>query len=303
MCITPNFIWVERGASYEQVQAACRKCWQCRSNKVSDYVGRALCEASTSDWVLTLTLTYAPRDDLADKVLTPRHFQQFIRSLRMRGHSIRYLVSGEYGELKGRAHFHCVLFGLGNKPTISDIDGLARPIPNKKNFHHDAWPHGHLFADWDADEKALRYVCKYILKYDDQSSWFSISKKPPLGAAFFSQKAKEAIFHRVLPSSFEYLPPNGQRGRSYFMTGATRRDYLLEISRGLMLSHPEQLSMVSEWVGLALEKAWKADHIKNAPETSFQQIVDDMRESQAHAQTVFNYEWQKRFDALHKIVS
>lgn len=244
MCVSPTHVWVERGPKWEQVPVACRRCWRCRSNRVSDYVGRSLCEASVSDWTLALTLTYAPRGDLADKVLTPSHFQDFVRSLRRRGHLIRYLVAGEYGSLKGRAHFHTILFGRGPRLEISA--GV--------NCHIEAWPHGHVFGSYNVDDRSLRYVCKYILKDDPGGSWFSLSKKPPLGAAFFEDLAERNVALGVLPSSFEYLPPGGQRGRPYLITGATRRDFVARLVDLWMSERPLDRARLSEWVLKAVEK-------------------------------------------------
>lgn len=258
MCITPNKVWIERGPTWEEITVPCRLCWRCRSNRVSDYVGRALCEASTSDWTCTLTLTYATPDPSAEfpnahKVLTPIHFQRFIRSLRKRGHKIRYIVAGEYGELKGRSHFHCVLFG-----TFPD-DIHERPDwPQQRRFHMDEWPHGHVFCDWNVDDRSMRYVCKYILKYEGTQSWFSLSKKPALGAGFFKKKARELIESGVLPSGFEYMPPGGQRNRPYLLSGAARRDYVLAVVRGWLKRRDLDVRRLSEWFRKSLAKYERA---------------------------------------------
>lgn len=254
MCIMPSEMIIHKGPYPETIKVPCRECWRCRANRVNDYVGRCLAEASTSDWTLALTLTYAPRDDLADKVLTPSHFQQFARSLRDKAkyktktskvhHSIRYLACGEYGALTGRAHFHCILFGKGEKLEI----------PHQKNHHIDEWSHGHVYGDWNADEKALRYTCKYLLKGESGEYWFSLSKKPPLGSEWFAQKARRSVERGVLPSSFEYLPPFGHRNRPYLMTGATRRDYIDVLVTEWMEKRPLDRTRLSEWVAKALEK-------------------------------------------------
>lgn len=257
MCLRQKYIWVERGPSYEQIPASCGECWRCRSNYVSDYVGRGLAEASTSDWTCVLTLTYRnpteqTKDKMAHKVITQTHHSEFIRSLRdwhrqekkrngsNRSHSIRFLTAGEYGDLKGRAHFHTILFGNGTPPEI----------PYKQNANIPWWPYGHVFADWDADEKALRYATKYLLK--NQGEYYKAqSKYPPLGNAFFMEKAQHSIDMQVFPSSFNYLPPNGSRGRPYMMTGATKRNYLAAIMAGLPARNEKTLN---PWVFEAKEK-------------------------------------------------
>lgn len=220
MCICPNFIWVERGAGYEKMPVPCRECWQCRSNKINDYAGRSLCEASVSDWTVSLTLTYRDcpeRDaDKAHEIIYKKHAQLFFKQMRNTGHKIRYIACGEKGKLKGRAHFHVLLFGMGKRPDI----------PNKKNTHIHEWPHGFVFADWEGGERPIRYVVKYLQKYEDTETWFSCSKKPTLGAEWFLTKAKTEAALGILPSSFRYVPPNAETDRVYQMSGATRREYL-----------------------------------------------------------------------------
>lgn len=273
MCISPNFVWVSCGPKWEQQPVACRQCWRCKNNRLNDYVARAMCEASVSTASCTVSLTYAPREDYADKVLHPRHFQLFIKLLRRSGHKVRYLVAGEYGDAKGRAHFHALLFFTHVEPLgergpvpaynpghIADLSAsgpFCREIPHKRMVHIREWPHGHISADWSSSEASARYVCKYLLSDDKNNAWFSLSKKPPLGAAWFAHKAAKAREAGVLPSSFEYLPPGGRKDRPYLMTGATRRDYLNAIS-----TDPDRRSVMSEWVLKTFDKQararWKA---------------------------------------------
>lgn len=258
MCISPSFVWIERGPKWEQLPKGCGVCWRCKQNRLNDYVGRAMAEASVSKHVCTVNLTYAPRDDLADKVLYPRHFQLFMKLLRRAGHKVRYLVAGEYGEEKGRAHFHAILFfeyleplaGRGPVAAYGATDApFCREIPHKRMVHIREWPHGHITADWSASEQSCRYVCKYLLADNKNNAWFSLSKKPALGSAWFAQKARKAKDFAVLPSSFEYQPPGCSTDRPYLMTGATRRDYLNAITLD-----PEVRSRMSEWVQKAFDK-------------------------------------------------
>lgn len=274
MCISPNHVWVQRGPKWEQQPVACRQCWRCKQNRVNDYVARAMAEASTSKASCTISLTYANRDDLADKIITPRHFQLFMKLLRRAGHKVRYLVAGEYGDLKGRAHFHAILFfsdfadTLGPIPFYNDrhleapdLSGaFCREIPQKRMVHIREWPHGHVSVDWSASEQSARYVCKYLLADNKNNAWFSLSKKPALGAAWFAQRAALARDLDVLPSSFEYLPPGGSKGKKYLMTGATRRDYLNAIIDGRETGKRDYLGRdamrlrMSEWVQKTYDK-------------------------------------------------
>ena len=258
MCLNPSHIWVERGPGYEQIPVSCQQCWRCRSNKVNNYVGRSLCELHSSDWSVALTLTYAPKaerdEDLAHKVLLPLHFQQFIRALRDSHHKIRYLGVGEYGSLKGRAHFHAILFGRGKRLEI----------PHGRIAHHKAWPHGHVKADWNMDEKAMRYVCKYVLKNEPGKYWFTLSKKPAIGSAWFMEKALAAGQLGVLPRSFLYRPPGGDQGRPYMLRGAVKRDYIRAAFDSYLEHHTLDLATCSEWIRDAIVKVWRDDRVKEA---------------------------------------
>jgi len=275
MCLFPSNVWVKRGPKWEQTPVPCDMCKLCKQNRVNDWVGRCLAEASTSEHVATVSLTYAPRHDwadLSDKVVNVTHFQLFIKRLRKAGHKIRYFVAGEYGDLRGRAHFHVILFFtklcaepsgrvpyLDRKGHASDPDAFprfCREIPQEEMVHISEWPHGHIIVDWSCSERGIKYVCEYLTMDDKSTAWFSMSKKPALGAAWFANKAALSVEHDVLPSSFEYLPPGGQPGRKYLMTGATRRDYLNAIT----LDRADRPQM-SEWVAKTFDKIERQEYI------------------------------------------
>ncbi|AXH75567.1 MAG: replication initiator protein [Microviridae sp.] len=261
MCISPSYIWKEQGPKWVQLPVPCRRCWMCAQNRVNDLVGRALCEAAYSDWTVTVSLTYADRDDGADKILTPRHFQEFIKNLRNerrghpsydKNHKLRYIVVGEYGDLKGRSHFHAVLFGEG--PPLDISKNNREPWPHHRRFWPSAWDHGHVWADHNSDEKSLRYVCKYLLKNEPGKYWFSLSKKPTLGSAFFKERAALCAELGVLPSAFSYSPPGSSRTKNYLMTGATRRDFLQDVIDRWREKRPLDSTRLSEWMAEAVRK-------------------------------------------------
>lgn len=234
-----------------------------------------MAEAAYSTKSCVVNLTYAPRDDLADKMLTPRHFQLFMKLLRRAGHKVRYLVAGEYGDEKGRAHFHAILFFTHIQPLVykdktgkiiqrgmcpryiddypegfsQDDAPFCEEIPQERMVHIREWSHGHITVDWNVDERSVRYVCKYLTSDDKNNAWFSLSKKPALGAAFFAEKARKARELGVLPSSFEYIPPGGNPDKKYLMTGATRRDYMNAITKD-----NKYRSRMNEWVLKAFDK-------------------------------------------------
>lgn len=255
MCISPSQVFVERGPRHEAVNVACGTCWRCRANRINDFVGRCLAEAAYSQQVIAVTLTYrdtveGDEDYLAERFLTPLHAQKYIRSLRDRKLNLRYLIAGEYGERTARAHFHAILFVRGTK----HLD-----YPHRKRTHVPEWPHGHIYADRQVGESGMRYVAKYLAKSqatdeEERKSWFSMSKKPPLGHDWFMAKAARAVEADVLPSGFEYRPPGVQAERSYLMTGATRRNYLAAILKGRGLTEEAATQFATDWVSKEVKR-------------------------------------------------
>lgn len=277
MCINPSHIWIKRGPEYKRVPVPCDACKLCHRNYVDDWVGRCLCEAAYSTRSCTVSLTYAPPknpNDLSHKIINPYHFQLFMKALRNSGHKVRYLVAGEYGGKKGRAHFHAILFfqkletqentapwyNWGHQEDLKSSNKFSEQVPQDVMCHIQEWPHGHILCDWSASERSIKYCCEY-LTIDRSRSWFSMSKKPPLGAAFFAEKAKLYVNNSVLPKSFEYLPPGGMPGKKYLMTGATRREFMNAITRA-RVSRPR----MSKWVGRTFDKL-ERDEFKHEANT------------------------------------
>ena len=291
-----------------------------------------MCEAATSKHVCTITLTYAPRDDFADKILHPSHFQLFMKRLRRQGHKVRYLVAGEYGDLKGRAHFHAILFFSAisdcmaqapwyNPAHINDPENsnpFNLQIPQKRISHIREWPHGHIIADWSASEKSAKYVCKYLLADEKHNAWFSLSKKPTIGHEWFMQKAAKARELGVLPSAFEYMPPGGTKGKSYLMTGATRRDYLnaitgTELSDNSYSAFPygngDRRHRMSEWVAKTFDKHERQrfiDYLESLPvdlESEAEEYRERMQEADEVRKREFRRYLAKKWDELTEAIA
>lgn len=218
MCVAP--------ISHNGRTFACRKCWQCRENKVSDWVGRCIAETKTARHTHVVTLTYG-RDEsgsanhLRAAVLTYSDVQKYFKLLRYHGYRFRYLVVGEYGSTKGRAHWHAILFWEEKVPDRKLDKMITDPY----------WPHGHTVWD-DADEKSIRYACKYLQKDLDEAgsqAHFSLSKKPPLGDRYFRELAGRYVAQGLSPQSAIYHFPEvlakGGKPRKFYMHGVTADNF------------------------------------------------------------------------------
>jgi hypothetical protein len=225
---------------------ACGSCSWCRSNRQNDFVGRCLAEQKMSQNTLALTLTY--RGTGVDTVtLFYVDVQQMLKHLRNDGYSVRYICAGEYGEKKGRAHWHIVLFFKGSAPEL--------PLASRVIWKY--WPHGHVYAQ-HPDASGFKYLMKYTLKDDTQRGFqkvLRVSKKPPLGASYFAQLAQDMVSQRLAMHSPEYS------FKHVTLFDKKRRKPVPQI---FWLSHASLDLFLREYVS-----SWEAAYGKKPPPTEF----------------------------------
>ena len=150
--------------------------------------------------------------------------------------------------------------------------------------HIREWPHGHALVDWNADERSLRYVCKYLLKPEKYNAWFTVSKMPALGHEWFMQKAALARQLGVVPNTWSYSPPGSDPKRKYMITGAIRRDYLNAIT-----TDPKDKPRMSEWTLKTFEKHERArllDYLNKLPLEVQEQAFNDRRSDDAEQEAI-----------------
>lgn len=220
MCISP--VWIN------QTEVACRNCWQCRKARIQDWAGRCIAESLKSDESVMLTLTYSDKEEEKAKLLHYKDIQLLMKRLRWDGYRVRYLVAGEYGAAKGRAHWHIILFFKGRAPAF-EFEKLT-------NWPY--WPEGFSWAS-RLTYAGAAYTCKYAMK--DQSLAhkqrhlmpvlsFGMSKKPTLGAEYFRDLAETHAKAGLAPRGFIYTFPDvlgdgGHRTR-FYMRGVVQREFM-----------------------------------------------------------------------------
>lgn len=260
MCLTPKFV-VHDGLTHE---IACRKCKLCRLNRVNDWVGRCIAEKQTAAACSFVTLTYGgdnkvtgEKTELGASILIYSDVQRFIRKYRDAGYPVRYLLSGEYGDLKGRAHWHLLLFWEIEAPPV---------MAGAEQFTDSFWCHGKCdpamegmpfgFSHWinDVSERDVRYVCKYLLKSEGMDTVFKMSRFPPLGDEYFRRRAHEHARQGLLPRdafySFPEVRDKSGLPRQFVMQGVTVDNFAREFIRawqGLYGSHPLDVGH-SDWL-------------------------------------------------------
>lgn len=209
-------------------------------------------------------------DHIRAAVLTYSDVQKYFKRLRASGYVVRYFAVGEYGSEKGRAHWHLIVFYGDNSHVIAEREehnalvaakqkrGKIRPIPDgpvpeheistrppgeklqEVRFSEAHWQHGwscweELLDGYDASAaRAVRYVCKYLQKGRLTDEWqqnhMGLSKKPPLGDAYFRDLAQQHVLQGLSPQDLFYSYPDvldakGERKR-FLLGGVTADNYL-----------------------------------------------------------------------------
>lgn len=219
MCLQPGFM--------NGHEVACRKCWQCQARRANDWTGRLIAESKTARACNVVTLTYGDDptygsvDHERSTVLTYSDVQKWLKRIRRDGYAVRYFAAGEYGHAKGRAHWHVIVYWLGERPEI-DL---------RKRQSCKWWPHGFVFWD-EVDPATIKYTAKYIRKDmgEECQGHFAMSKKPPLGAEYFRRRAVQYVEQYLAPQDLYYSFPEvkGKGGQpKKFLMGGKSADLFL----------------------------------------------------------------------------
>ena len=219
MCIAPNKL--DNG-----IEIRCSQCWQCHARKINDWVGRCIAESKYSTKTYAVTLTYDDKklvegEETHAVILIYKDVQDFLKRLR-KNYKVRYIVTGEYGSAKGRAHWHIILFFKDDYPDVQE----------NKRVEWKYWKKGLSYFQYP-DWKGFQYCLKYILK--DQNSLQSdnhlaMSKKPPLGHEYFQDLAKKYVDNALAPQDYYYkfgdIRDSKNREKRFLMIGKTKENFM-----------------------------------------------------------------------------
>ena len=181
----------------------CGKCLGCKFDKAKDWATRAVCEMQYHDVGCFLTLTY-DNAHYPGK-LVKEHLIKFIKALRNRCISFKYLGAGEYGETTKRAHYHLCLFGYRPDDLIfhskSGYDFLYTSDTLSK-----VWSKGFVLVG-DLTYRSAGYVARYTTKkITDDDCFLVCSNRPGIGYDYYLEHCKD-----MLKDGFVY----GDFGDSY----------------------------------------------------------------------------------------
>lgn len=171
----------------------CNQCLPCRINRRRKWTARILLENKYHLHSSFITLTYSPENLPENGFLVKKDLQDFFKRLRRRiePEKIRYFACGEYGSLRGRPHYHAIIFGL--PPTPQTWDLIDR-----------SWSRGRVDVGM-SEKDSIQYVAGYVAKkfnadtihkFKDGSlprEFILSSRRPAIGAVALDDLAKIAF--------------------------------------------------------------------------------------------------------------
>ena len=146
------------------LQLRCGMCFGCKADHAREWSIRCYHEAQRHRDSCFITLTYQEEFLPPHGSLDPRDLQLFFKRLRKALYpvKIRYFACGEYGEKKGRPHYHACVFGW--RPDY--LDSLLVAISKKGHRQYGsvvlskAWGKGRVtWTEFDAS--CARYTAHY----------------------------------------------------------------------------------------------------------------------------------------------
>jgi hypothetical protein len=116
------------------------------------WTGRILIESWAHEFSSFWTLTYKD----APYSLEPSHLKSFHEKIKKRilPRRQRYFSVGEYGDKSGRAHFHCILFGVG---------AHERSLVEKCWTDEEGRSRGFVYSS-ELDKNRAAYCAGYVIK-------------------------------------------------------------------------------------------------------------------------------------------
>lgn len=198
------------GEVYSELKVPCGQCIGCRLDRSRNWAIRCVHEAKLHEDNCFITLTY---DDVKKPIhydggLHKRDFQLFIKKVRKHFDDIRirYFHCGEYGERRGRPHYHACLFGLDFKDKKilkkTEVGNLYTSEILEK-----LWGYGFCTIG-DVTFDSAAYVARYITKkitgsdsdiyYTDldtgllkEKEYVTMSRRPGIGHDWLKKYARE----------------------------------------------------------------------------------------------------------------
>jgi len=192
----------------------CRKCLPCRLNIAREKAIRAFHEAQCHEDNIFLTLTYNP-ESLQSPKLIYEDFQLFMKKLRKTtSEKITYMVTGEYGEINKRPHWHALVFNYAPRDSKKKYTTHANEQVYESDFLTRLWGKG--IAEYgsltlESAGYVARYAAKKLVHGNDQDHDYhpihKTSSKRAIGRSWIEKYYKHAFENGFI------VLPNGSRAK------------------------------------------------------------------------------------------
>lgn len=154
--------------------AKCGKCWECKQERSRNWIYKTWLEAKDHEekCFITLTIKNNYKTKEFGRSLNKKDLQDFIKRLRKQKNlkNFKYFAAGEYGETKGRAHYHIIALGYIPKDLVfwgyskkgnelyrsNELEKIwDKGLCTIQAFHKDEIPYLSLYTD---NHKVLKKV-------------------------------------------------------------------------------------------------------------------------------------------------
>lgn len=200
------------------LQLPCGRCIGCRLERSRQWALRLVHENSFHDDSSFITLTYDEAHLPVDGSLNLKHFQDFMKRFRKAVFplSIRFFHAGEYGEQRGRPHYHAIIFGFDFRDDAMDFKRSERGDWTWSSpFLSKLWPFG-LSRVGGVTFESCAYVARYVTKkvtglaagahyervdmrtgevFSLKPEYATMSRRPGIGSLHFD-RFRDSIFPR-----------------------------------------------------------------------------------------------------------
>lgn len=155
-------------------EVACGRCVSCRIARAREWAVRCSHEAAFHRYSGFVTLSYDDDHLPSDAAVSKDELQRFFKRLRevLGGSPLRYLACGEYGEERGRPHYHAAIFGIapcscGEWPRSEVGWRQLAPCgcPGREAVRK-AWKLGGVYQVSRVCYDSARYIADYMNKAD-----------------------------------------------------------------------------------------------------------------------------------------
>lgn len=268
----PSNVYTDRKIT-EYIEIPCGECEQCQARRAKQWTERCVAEAQLWKHNVVINLTYddenLPKnrfviDESGERVEAPfetpdtfeyptlkySDVQKFLKDLRRywkyhyNEDGIRFVQAGEYGDKRGRPHYHLIMFNL----NVRDLEDHGTTPKGGKEFLSKTiqkiWNKGWVTLG-EVTRESIQYIANYTLKkikghdakayyqhHGKYPEFIQSSRNPGIGAKWLDEHKEELLEYGKV-----YI------GSSNGVMEIHSSSYL---DRKLSLEDPERLKRVKE---------------------------------------------------------